>query len=232
MSNFFRGDLNLGKKWWHRLLVVIFLLAFWFRLSNLLIDSNIFDFSTRTYQKVENLSSRITTKLKSKDELTKPWEIFNKWETFSRYNVISKETKDYYDQLNLYCSTELYKHIDELMQRAKIYNFCIYGSNCANGGISVEIVKEYVKNNNIYCMHTDLYEQFPLILVPDKKYQEIYWFYKITFSSRLSGMRNILRQIWIFTIIFSIIIIIYYKIILYIIYGNPKNKKKKKHPLS
>lgn len=75
MSKFFRKDLNLRKKRWHKLAVFLFFLVFscsiFFTLRIILLNEVV-------YEKAEPLSTRITTELKSIKELKKPGEKFGR----------------------------------------------------------------------------------------------------------------------------------------------------------
>ena len=77
MSNLFRKDLHLNKKWWHRLLSVIFFIWFIYCLFSVC-KSAIFEWGIRPVHEAQSsLAERITSEVKSAKELSNPWEVLD-----------------------------------------------------------------------------------------------------------------------------------------------------------
>lgn len=246
MSNFFRKDLNLGRKWWHRLLAVIFFWLFVYCIFSAT-KSMIFEWGLRPVHRVQSkLEERITTEVKSAKELLKQWEVLYRgspygvniflfrfyWE--GKYQGLVKEIYNNQDDTvnGLFCSNQLYAQINEVIKKTGISKFYVKEINNFLEPVSTKIATEYIKNNNVKCILIDGFWGENKFLNPwwvAQEYQNDYYFYKKTgFANFLTIMEVIT---WIITVIvllaipFSLLMLIYYKIILYVIYGKSKKKK-------
>ena len=241
MLNFFRKDLNLNKRWWHRLLVVVFFAGFafclWWALVNIYSES---DNSSFTYYKiVEPLSGRLTSEVKSIDQLIRSWERFQQYRAldlpfnnlWNKYGHLPTQKHSYEDDdlKNIYCSTMLYKNVNEVIERTKITSLYISELDSSRSiSLPTEEFSDYIKQKDIYCLWTDSFGETNKFLEPQKMFQDDYYFYKKTLSSRMINIAESLMLISILAVvllfIFSLIAVFYYKVVLYVIYWNNSNK--------
>jgi hypothetical protein len=214
MSNFFRNDLNLGKKWWHRLLAVIFFGLFIYCLFSVS-KSAIFEWGFRPVHEAQSsLAERITSEVKSAKELSNPWEVFYTrpywvniflfwfyWD--GKYQGLVKEIYNDEDKtLNgLFCSNQLYNQIDEVIKRTWISKFYIKEINNFLEAVSKKTATEYIKNNNVKCVLIDGFWDENKFLNPwwvAQEYQNNYYFYKKTWFANFLAIMEVVT--WIITI--------------------------------
>lgn len=229
---FFRKDLNLQDKWWHRLLSIIFILSF-----ILFISFNIVDFSTHDifrggqvnqWKKVSSLSDRITSDIKPISALLKTSE---KIGDNNRTYVLNDEPDEYYRIIlnDVYCSTELVDDYKEIESSRNIGELYIMENNYRKK-ITSEVFSNYIRQNEIKCLIVDAYSspnnKSLSFLQPDRSYQDNWTFYqKSTTKTLLYFLEMIPIVLGISLIIFLGIIIIYYKVVLYVIFGNKRITK-------
>lgn len=237
MSNFFRKDLNLGRRWLHRLMVVVFFAWFFYCLFSVC-KSAIFEFWIRPIYKVETtFATRIPSEVKLVREFTNPWERIQResywvnlflfwvyWE--DKYGSLVEKADDDFEDMILnktYCSTELYNQINEVIKKTGTSKIYIDGNSKL---VSIATASNYLKANNIQCFITDSFDGQIHFLSAYKDFQENYYFYTKTSFSNFLTIVGIIT--WIITITigltipFGIILLIYYKIILFIIYWKRK----------
>jgi len=234
-NNFFRKDLNLKNRWWHRFLFVVFIFSIvLYTIYNLALYSTSDMFrggKAQQWEKVETLNDRLTSELNTINTLIKPGE---KIAEDNRTYVLNDKIDEYYKHVlsDVYCSTKLVNNIEKIKNGTKIQNLFIrnkYGKN----NVPLKDFTEYIKQNNIYCLSKDAYTKYGYnkqitgklsFLEPDSTYQNNWSFYKKSTSKTVVYFLEMILSVLAFSsIIFVTIIIIYYKIILFIIYGN-KNK--------
>lgn len=221
MINFFRRDLNLQKKRWHRLFISISVVAFIILRLFLSIEWS----SENNYRKYTNIwpiSSRFTDEVKSMNELLN----FNT-EDFSHRSekhihinkVLIHSDIDKYEFL---CSNELYKHIWDIIKKYNIVEFKIRNyeeQSPKYTNIDVSLSSKYLKDNNILCI--------PIGKNDNKSsYVDIFWDYQNGYIYKHTVLNQVIEIVIAASVplillvpIFLIITILYYKVILYIIYG-------------
>lgn len=218
MSNFFRKDLNLGKKWWHRFLVVIFFLGLVISVIKVF-TSTLIHPSYVIGKQVATLNSRLTSDLVIASNLVKPWEIAGN----SSFIPTTYGEASFWDNWSseIYCSKELNKYINNIQKITGVYT--LYNTD----GIKVsssKVFSDSLKESNSLCIVIDNFQNWNRGLRP--RPMDDYSFYR---NSSLENIKYhfsiILSNLSVILVAFLILLIIYYKIILYIIYG--RNKKKK-----
>lgn len=249
MKNFFRKDLNLSAKRWHRLLVVIFFIAFlvllFIQLKDTLQSDIFWPIYTVQWQVKDRLSSKVVT----------PKELAQKWEIIGRnYNPVwilgFSFKKDKYQNLlsydqdsfiygefdRIFCTDQLESKIDKIMQITNIYEIHQNYPTFLNNGWSQaprDQINQYIGSKNIKCVCINgvFWENNKYLdLELWKDYQE-YNFYKKTNTKLLETINKISYFItfsFLLTIPFLLLIIIYYRVILYVIYWKTKNKPNKR----
>ena len=230
-SNFFRKDLNLKNRWWHRLLSIVFIFSlFMFVICGI---SDIFrDRQVQQWKKAETLSERITSEINPVSSFIKVGEKIGKDD---RTYVLNNQPDAYYKSTlnNVYCSTELSNNIEKIKSERQIKSLFIrdlYGTN----NVPLETFTNYIKQNNIHCLIVDAYTTYDSdgqaigklsFLEPKKTYQDDWSFYEKSSDKTITHILEML--VTVFAISFAIfigIIVIYYKIFLYIIFGCKKNE--------
>ncbi|MFH1858970.1 MAG: hypothetical protein ABIJ80_01760 [Patescibacteria group bacterium] len=229
-NNFFRKDLNLKGRWWHRFLSIAFIFSF-----ILLVGYNIIDFSVhdmfrggqvQQWNKVGTLSERITSEIKPISSFLKVGEKIGEND---RTYVLNDQPDEYYKGVlsDVYCSTELssnYEKVKISRNIDELYIRSLYGRN----KVSVEAFSNYIKQNGIKCLIADAYTYSDntriTFLEPNKSYQDNWSFFeKSTAKTVLYFFEMIPIILGISFIVFAVVLAVYYKIILYIIFGS-RNK--------
>lgn len=236
-NNFFRKDLNLGGRWWHRLLLVFFFASFILALYTLYdyFDSLIIP----QYEIVDSVNDRITTEVKQIRELKKPNEIVE--ELYDRpgasYHLNATTDKTLYD--DIYCSNDLENKVGDVQNKSGIRTLFIrdiYGKN----DVPIETFANYIRINNIKCLLPDAYTHYDSNGQEDGKlrflepidddslfYKDLVFYKKSDFLTTLYILKISLLVI----AGFIAAIVLYYKVFLYIIFGSKKidnNKDGKK----
>jgi hypothetical protein len=228
MKNFFRKDLDLSKKWWHRLLVVFFfsILAF--------ISFQIFNWAAeyaKGYSKQQNISEYINDDIQSLSKLPLNNKNYARY-VISRSNPYKEKNDIYFENYKdiAFCSNKLVNNLDNLLvQNGGIEKWDFYsGEMLDRKKLSLNEFKQYLKIENIKCVALDSYtgrysESVPMVVV----YTSIKDLSFYEFST-LKTFGNVLYYVFIdayFVWLGALfIIILYYKVVLYIIFGSKKLK--------
>ncbi|MGE4169160.1 MAG: hypothetical protein AB7F28_00375 [Candidatus Margulisiibacteriota bacterium] len=219
-GKFFRKDLKLSDRWWHRLLSVsflIFVVWFFFYLAPRP--------ETRWIQ-AEKFSNRITSDIKPIESLLKQNERLGdkNEELYGNDSSMDAYSKDTYYSNNLQAT---YKQI---MIERNIHNLYIYDHNSAPDRIEVTSEKflDYIQKNNIKGLAIDSFSfedghKLYFLQVPTMEPYQDYFVYKKSLFKTAVGYGGILCMVSGITLIFSALILTaYYKVILYIIFGSRK----------
>ncbi len=237
-SNFFRNDLNLSGRWWHRLLLVIFFASCILALHTMYdyFDSLILP----QYEIVNSVNDRITTEVKSIRELREPNEIVEERYDLpgASYHLNASTDKSLYD--DIYCSSDLENKIIDVKNKSGIstlYIRDVYGRNIdgfkqPSYDVPIETYADYVKENNIDCVIADSYTMYDVNrrengklrflepIGPDSFfYKDLVFYKKSDFISTLYVLKISLLVI----AGFVTTVVLYYKIVLYVIFGPKKN---------
>lgn len=229
-SNFFRKDLNLKSRWWHRLLSVVFIFSFLGLVAYSIILYSAFDMFRGGYvqqwSKVAPLHTRITAEIKPISSFLKVGEKIGEND---RTYVLNYQPDEYYKIIlnDVYCSTELSNNYEKVKNIKNVNELYIGGSSNRNK-VSSETFTDYIKQNGIKCLIVDYYtapdDSKVAFLKSDKSYQDNWSFFeKSTAKTALYFFEMIPIILGISFIVFVVILAIYYKIVLYIIFGNKKN---------
>ena len=227
-NNFFRKDLNLSSRWWHRLFLVIFFISFVWALYATYDDL----FSTShpyipQWKVVNSVDERITSAVKQIRELKM---LNERVEERDRSYALNSQDNSLYD--DIYCSNDLENRIADVQNKSGISTLFIrdvYDSN----DVSIETFANYIKDNNINYLIPDAYTQydgngqengklrFLEPIGPDSLfYKDLVFYEKSNFLTALYALKMFLLVI----VIFAVIVVLYYKIFLYIIFGINRDK--------
>lgn len=226
--NFFRSDLNLGSRWWHRFLSVVFILLS-LSLTIYTISEIFTSNELQQWRKVAALSERVSSDIKSMGDLVKPGEKIGE---NNRTYVLNDPPGEYYKGIlnDVYCSTKLSDNIENIREARNIENLYIrslYGRN----NTSLTVFTNYIKQNDIKCVILDAYSYSDggklTFMEPDKSYQENWSFYEKSSSATVMYVLKMVSIILAVSIaVFTGITVFYYKVLLYIIFGSRKNLDK------
>lgn len=216
-ANFFRKDLNLGGRWWHRLFLVIFFVLFaWalYMMSNdLFADNHPY---VPQWKVVDSVDERLTPEVKQIRDLKKFGEQVE--EKDRSYALNSGDTSLYDD---FYCSTDLKNKISEIQSKSGITNLYLNRKN-----VSMDMFVNYVRDNDIKCLIPDAYTnadntklRFLEPLAPNSIYGRDLVFYE---KSNFLTAFYVSKMLLLVTAVFIGIAIAYYKIFLYVIFGKRK----------
>lgn len=209
-ERFFRKDLNLSSRWWHRLFFVILITIFIVYGLALFIDNE----WTR-YSKVETLSDRLDEQVRLISSLVQPEEKIAVYE----HNLYG----DYYGvsggwllSQEYYCTKNISNKVAEISAKTGINH---YKGNLDL--VSFDDFVNYLSQNNATCVQV-------LDLDNPHKYGDVkkalsygleannmaIWEPSIT-KSLLNALLTI---VWVI-LAFAVIVIIYYKVFVYVIFG-------------
>lgn len=216
LKNFFRKDLNLGKKWWHRALLSIYFIS----LALTLVFISIFSFSDdEQYAKVGPISDYFTfSNIRLQDIVEsksgyKVGEInyFSKYYN-SEYNTYKENT---FCGKNITQSLDGYTIGDKLVKR-----FMLKDENGIRQDVSKEELATSLKASKTNCITIDSYSADMFgnknYFIEPYEYSKVMWFYEYSFFMTLL---NCLLYIGYAVLVFIGILIFYYKVIIYIVYG-------------
>lgn len=227
-NNFFRKDLNLGGRWWHRLFLVIFFATFVWALFTMYDDL----FSTShpyipQWKVVSTVDERITTEVKQIRDLKRFGERVEERDRSYALNSSTEEDSLYAD---FYCSTDLENQISAVQNISGIENLYIrdvYGRN----NVPIETFANYVRDNDITCLIPDAYTisenaklRFLEPLGPNSLFGKDLVFYE---KSGFLTAWYVLQMFLLVIAVFVGIAIIYYKVFLYIVFGKRKKEANK-----
>jgi hypothetical protein len=218
-----RPDLNLKSKWWHRLLLVIYIVALIgviiFTIS-IFLDSN----QIPKYKKIGDLSERMT----DQPQLLKNIVNTNAGERVAKYEYNLYDFRYELDSLQLlnmpyYCSKDISSDIDGLSKNLSID---FYKSDTDR--VSLNEFKEYLILMDANCVSVGTFSKYNpnmgKILTTEKT---LFWcleaeglgIYKVSILQ--TSLNIALTLLYVFAF-FIVILIAYYKIVLYVIFGSKK----------
>lgn len=211
--NFFRTDLELNKRWWHRLLAVIFFASFTWSMFVVFHDLIFNDHPDIPQWKIaDSVNDRITSKVVRISDIKKLGEkIAERGSSFT----LNLDRPTIYD--DFYCSSNIEDYINEVQEKSGIRNLYLNKQPS-----TIEDFTRYLEQNNIQCLVPDSYSlltgeiKFLEPLGSDHIFGDDLVFYE---KSIFLTVFYTLRLLSIITLVFLGIIITYYKIILYIIFG-------------
>lgn len=225
LKRFFREDLNLMNRWWHRLFFVIFIIAF-ISTVVVVISSMVNDNQLPKYRKIGMLSSRMTDSVQLIGNLVRPNEKIAVYE----HNLYGSYLgKNFYDgnggwllKQQYYCATNISNHIEEISQITGVKN---YKGNSEL--VSLDEFKAYLVDQDANCVEN-------LRLEPVNFLGNIQ--NTLTWGLEADDMAvwqvSVLKTIFaiqvpiLFTAIgFTLLIVIYYKVFLFIVFGKPQRAR-------
>jgi hypothetical protein len=235
-KSFFRKDLNLSGRWWHRLLFVIFIISFIWALYTTYDDLFATSHPHIPQWKVANsVDERLTPAVKQIHDLKMPNERVE--ERDRSYVLNSQDDDSLYD--DIYCSSDLENRISDIQNNSGIRTLYIRGQYGRND-VPIETFTNYVKENNIKCLLPDAYTHYDANGREDGQlrflepigpnslfYKDLVFYKKSNFLTAIYALKMFLLVV----AIFAVAVILYYKVFLYIIFGSKKtdnNKDSKK----
>lgn len=215
-NNFFRKDLNLEKKWWHRALLSIYFLAL---ALTLVLVAIISFFEDKQYAKIRLVSEsfgsgneRLADIVKKEDPSFKIGEL----NYFSRYG--NYEYDNYKD--STFCGKNITQGLDGYsMGDKKITKFMVRDSSGSRRDVVEGQLAENLLSTKVECITIDSFSGAygeRLYFIEPYEYSKEMWFYKY---SPLYTLLNTLQYVGYALLVFLGILIFYYKVVLYVIYG-------------
>lgn len=228
-----RKDLDLRAKWWHRLLLVVyvFFLIYLFVLLYNNPDFKIFDYPQ--WKMVSKVSERIDSNLNTLSQLTRSGEKVDEIDS-SSYSLNVPASSSVFDEEfnnNVYCSNNVVNYVQDVLTKRSIKNLSLGDKDWT----SLEKFNSFLISTNDKCVLVDSYTIYDnygfetgksYFLRPDKTLlmgetlSEDYGFYKVsTFKSGLYFVGDLAFLVLLVFLMAYIISIFYHKVILYIIFG-------------
>ena len=222
-TNFFRKDLNLGGRWWHRLFLIFFFIALAWAFYSM--SSDLFSGNhpyIPQWKVTDTLNERITVEVRQIRDLKESGEKVEERGSFYAFNSGGDGDSRYAD---FYCSSELENKITEVQSKSGIstlYIRDIYDRN----NVSIETYAKYIRENEVICLVPDAYTvsgdkkiRFLEPLGQSSLYGKDLVFYK---KSNFLTVYYVLKMFIIVIAVFVGIAIAYYKILFYVIFGKIK----------
>ncbi len=225
LKNFFRKDLNLRNKRWHRLLLVVFLVSF--------LISIVYSISTHNpssdYKQVATLNDRMSTKPTLIKELIRPNERIGTYESEVSTNLYENNGGWLLNQ-KIYCASDIENHIGEFATQNNVKYF--KGNDAyllPTSQITLEEFKQYILDSGSKCITKGSVKDYQ---DKDRVWSNIDYaiersffaddmnLYEIDTTKSISGL---VINILLIVLAYLIALAIYYKAILYIVFGTPKN---------
>ncbi len=216
LNNFFRDELNLQKKMWHRALMVLYFSVFFIAMG----ICGFLTFEDQKYfRRVEPISNYFSSTNKTMNQITS--NVNNNYYVgnenfFSTYG--DTEFDVYKD--NVFCSNNIYDDVDLYTKGGyKAENYMFQDGNGKRVPTSKENLVNLLKEKNIKCLSLDSYttvsgDKFTFV-EPYLNGQK-YWFYEYSFLGTLGNFA--INAFYIF-LVALFILVFYYKVFIYIIYG-------------
>lgn len=222
-KNFFRKDLHLMNRWWHRLFFVVFIITYILTVT-FTISSMVDDYQLPKYKKVDMLSDRMTNKVQLIGNLVESSEKIAVYE----HNLYGSYLGDnFYDknggwllEQQYYCANNISDHIEEISQITGVRN---YKGNSEL--VSLDEFRLYLRRQADGCVER-------LKLNPVKSFADfsnpanytLVWglgadSMAVWQISILKTVFAVLLPILFTTIGFALLLVIYYKIFLFIVFG-------------
>ncbi|HEV7702293.1 MAG TPA: hypothetical protein VGO63_02535 [Candidatus Paceibacterota bacterium] len=222
-NNFFRKDLNLKSRWWHRFLSVIFIVAF-IAVVGFSISSMFGDYQLPKYTKVGMLSDRMNSEIRLIGSLVTPEEKIAMYE----HNLYeSNNGSSLYDKnggwllkQEYYCSKNVSTHIEEISAKTGV-NY--YKGN--TGLVSLDDFKKYLIQNNAGCV--EVLDLDSVVHFGNVK-KALSWGLEaddmaVWQESMAKSIFAVLQTVFFEALGFLIILVLYYKVFLYIAFGSRKS---------
>lgn len=213
-NNFFRKDLNLKGRWWHRLLFVVFVVAFiasaWASVANT---------QWPKYTKVGMLSDRTDNQIRLIGSLVQSEEKIGVYEG-NVYGTDYSHNGGWLLLQEYYCSKDVASKVEEISAKT--------GINSYKGNldlVSQSEFKNYLSQNNAICVQVlDLdnaqrYGSVKKALSYGFEADDMAVWQPSTAKSIFGAIQSVF---WVI-LGFAVLLVIYYKVFLYIIFGNKKN---------
>ncbi|PIV47042.1 hypothetical protein COS21_02070 [bacterium (Candidatus Gribaldobacteria) CG02_land_8_20_14_3_00_41_15] len=216
--NFFRKDLNLKNRWWHRLLFVAFVVAFvavvWGVIADTLNSAQL-----PKYTKVGILSDRVDAEIRLIGNLVQPGERIGVYEG-NVYGNSYNQNGGWLLRQEYYCSKNISSKVEEISAKTEI-NY--YKGNLDL--VSLSDFKNYLAQNSALCVQV-------LGLDNPERYgnvkKALSWGLEaddmaVWAPSTVKSVFAVLQSVFFIALGFLVILILYYKVFLYIVFG--KNAK-------
>jgi hypothetical protein len=232
LNNFFRKDLNLKSRWWHRLLMVFYaglFALFTFYMLSVGFDMDIFrGGDVQKWKNVSFLSERIGRQIKPIGDLLREGE---KISENDRTYFLNNDPDPYYNGVinDVYCLNNISKDYEKVKILRSTEDLYVGGAFSRNK-VSHNNFVDYILKNNILCVSVDAFTRYNdngqsigklRFLSADISYQDNWSFFKKdTFSTAVYLIEMILAVVAGSLFLFAFGLLVYYKIIIYILFGN------------
>lgn len=213
MKNFFRKDLNLNNRWWHRLFFVVFIIAFiasaWISIANT---------QWPRYSKVGMLSDRLDDQIRLIGSFIQPEERIGVYER-NVYGSDYSHNGGWLLQQEYYCSKNVAGKVDEISAKTGV---SFYKGNIDL--VSLDDFKNYLSQNKAVCVQV-------LNLDNVQRYGNVKKALSYGFEaddmavwqpSTVKSLFNALQSVFWVALGFAVLVVVYYKVFLYIVFGHKK----------
>lgn len=237
MTNFFRHDLNLNNKWWHRLLkvirrIIIFIICILYFILEKPHYVWTVNFGWLTEERIPNNWYNKIWDLIGMNEYF--YDEQNFWENIWQYEYVfnkNKQILQQYDErrrtVGIFCSNNRkVEYLKDIKDNYK-YDKIVY-STSIDWDVEIKDFDVALRRITKPCIWITTDDNNLLLNLPTEFYTSCKYIYSIEDSNYLTV--TIIRLWWLIKIIviYSIVaLLIYYKWIVYIICWNSKNNKKK-----
>lgn len=212
LNAFFRPELKLNDRWWHRLLLILFVCSFLYALYS------VWNTPLPKFKDVGYLRDRMSANLQLLPDLINSGEKIGEYENNLHGDWYDKNEGWALAQPDVYCSKNITNHIEEISKKTKVAS---YKGNGPTELLALDAFKNYLNNQKADCVYLTSIDDSTKVI-------GWAWFIgddmKVWNESTFASAVYILKGSLITTLPFLLIIILYYKVLLYIVFGNIKEK--------
>lgn len=225
LKRFFREDLKLTNRWWHRLFFIIFIIAF-ISTAVSVISSMVSDNQLPKYRKVGMLSDRMTNNMQLIGNLVKPNEKIGVYESNLYGSYLGK---NFYDgnggwllKQEYYCANNISDHVEEISQITGVKN---YKGNSEL--VSLDEFRSYLAKQNAECIENLKLDKVNFL---GNIRNTLSWGLEaddmaVWQMSVLKTIFAVLLPILFTAMGFVLLLVVYYKVFLFIVFGKYQNNK-------
>lgn len=211
-----RNDLELSKRWWHRLISVVFFCSYLFA-SYYFISWNI-EYNQQ-YSRVGSVSDLFSDNLQTLTNINKntKYVISDKYPPHQNKNFWGFEL----DKDNTFCANKIKEEdISSLLaSNPKISSFYLRDVQGARVSANASSFISLINNANVQCVTIDSFTKYGDTIFFLEQFNEPYYLYD--FSYFWTGV-EVVGSLILVTLVFLLLIIFYYKIFLYIVFGSKR----------
>ena len=212
LSKFFRKDLKLHERWWHRLAKVCFIIV----VLVSLLYAFVYEFENIRYKEVEPLVNRFDAGIVNLGKVIANNERIGR--DLNSVTFYHPDNEKLVASPNIYCSTNITDNVSDISETTGIFEY-----KGDKDLISYSEFKKYLETNSALCITIvnflgSTFEYYQVQSALGWEFQitsDLYIWRESIFYTAVAAFLNIS----ILLLLYLVLLIFYYKVIIYIIFG-------------